>query len=136
MSVQLSERVIKLLCGDTFYERGEAYYKDGKVTLADQGPEASSFKAIVMGNHRYEVTIDIDLDGDVEAECSCLAFSTYDKYCQHVAAALLQIHHFQNEFDKPARIYPSLLHPEDRPYYDDDEADTTHLRNRYAAQAG
>lgn len=136
MSVQLSERVIKLLCGDTFYERGEAYYKDGKVTLADQGPEASSFKAIVMGNHRYEVTIDIDLDGDVEAECSCLAFSTYDKYCQHVAAALLQIHHFQNEYDKPARIYPSLLHPEDRPYYDDDEAETTHLRNRYAAQAG
>jgi len=139
MSIQLSHRVIKLLCGDAFYERGEAYYRNGKVTITSSNPQAASYEAAVLGKRRYEVTINIDRDGDVDAACTCLAFSTYDKYCKHVAAALLHILDLQQESAKPARVYPSLLHPEDRPYEDedvDDEGDEAHIRPRFAGHAG
>ncbi|WP_419875351.1 SNF2 helicase associated domain-containing protein [Candidatus Pristimantibacillus sp. PTI5] len=139
MSAHLSRRIIKLLCGDTFYERGDAYHRDGKVTITSSDPQAGSYSADVHGNKRYEVTIEIDRNGDVEAVCTCLAFSTYDKYCMHVAAALLQVHDDRQEYDKPARVYPSLLHPEDRPGEDDGDAEesgSSHLQQRFAKPAG
>ncbi|OMF22532.1 helicase SNF [Paenibacillus sp. FSL H8-0548] len=137
MSVHLSHRIIKLLCGDAFYARGQAYYKDGKVTIDSSNAELSSFTATVLGNHRCEVEIAIDKNGDVDAECSCLAFSTYDSYCQHVAAALLSIHDLQNEAIQPARKFPSLLHPEDQPYDDEaEDSDAAHLSTRFARHAG
>lgn len=138
MSIQLSPRVIKLLCGETFYERGEAYYRDGKVTITSSNPQASSYEAAVLGNTRYEVTIEIDRNGDVDAECSCLASSTYDKYCKHVAAVLLHIHDLQRQSGRPDRIYPSLLHPENRPYGDDvdNEEDESYIHPRIAGHSG
>lgn len=136
MSVLLTTRIIKQLCGDTFYERGEAYYRDGKVTITGSNPQASSYDAVVLGEGRCEVAVDIDRDGDVDASCTCLAFSSYDKYCKHVAAALLQILELQNQEDKPARKFPSLLHPEDRPYDDEEEEEVAHLHPRYAGHAG
>ncbi|MDQ8734358.1 SNF2 helicase associated domain-containing protein [Paenibacillus sp. LHD-38] len=139
MSTHLSRRIIKLLCGDSFYERGEAFNRDGNVTLTSSTPQAGSYSAIIHGNKRYEVTIEVDRNGDVEAACTCLAFSSYDKYCMHVAAALLQILDAQEQGDKPARVYPSLLHPEDRPYEDDEDAeesDSLQLQPRFANSAG
>ncbi|NIK78960.1 superfamily II DNA or RNA helicase [Paenibacillus castaneae] len=136
MSFQLSKRIIKLLCGDSFYERGEAYYRDGKVMITVSNPNpsgTSSYEAIVQGTRRYDVTIDIDPIGDIDAVCSCLAFSSYDKYCNHVAAALLQIAEQGAGEDKPPRAYPSLLHPEDRP--SDDEDDEGLLTPRFAGKA-
>jgi uncharacterized Zn finger protein len=79
MSALLSHRVIKLLCGDAFYIRGEAYYRDGKVMIESSNSELSSFTATVLGNKRYEVAITIDKSGDVDAECSCLAFSMWPR---------------------------------------------------------
>ncbi|RCW48562.1 DEAD/DEAH box helicase [Paenibacillus prosopidis] len=137
MSFPLSKRVIKLLCGDTFYERGEAYYRDRKVTINNSDAEASSYDAVVQGKKRYTVAIAIDRNGDVDAECTCLAFSTYDKYCKHVAATLLQIHELEVEGGKPARKYPSLLHPEDRPSEEEDENEEleAHIHPRFAKYA-
>ncbi|WP_138755599.1 DEAD/DEAH box helicase [Paenibacillus sinopodophylli] len=122
MRAPLSQRIIKLLCGETFYERGKAYFNTGEVTLVDADPKSGSYSAIVNGNNRFDVTIEIDPANDVDAACTCLAFSTYDKYCAHVAAALLQIHELEERTRQPVRVYPSLLHPEDRPY-DDEEGE-------------
>lgn len=131
MTHPLSNRIIKILCGDTFYERGEAYYSNGKVTITNASPHGRSYHATVHGSTRYEVTIDIDRDGDVDAGCSCLAFSSYDKYCQHVAAALLQIQEREELEDKIPRVYPSLLHPEDRPIEEEDFYEE-HLQPRFS----
>ncbi|MGO4548781.1 SNF2 helicase associated domain-containing protein [Paenibacillus sp. 2TAB23] len=138
MHAQLSLRIIKLLCGEAFYERGEAYFQDGKVTIKDSDPITGSYSAIVQGKKRYDVTIEIDRALDVDAVCTCLAFSTYDKYCKHIAAALLQIHELQELNDRPTKVYPSLLHPEDRPYDDDAAEDSplSHIEPRYAKHAG
>jgi superfamily II DNA or RNA helicase len=135
MSISLSKRVIKLLCGDTFYERGEAYYRGRRVTIKNSDAEASTYDAVVQGNKRYSVSINIDRNGDVDAECTCLAFSTYDKYCKHIAATLLQIHELKTEGGNPARKYPSLLHPEDRPSEEEEEVAEAHIDPRFAKHA-
>ncbi|CAM4167238.1 SNF2 helicase associated domain-containing protein [Paenibacillus alkaliterrae] len=133
MSSRLSKRVIKLLCGEAFYERGEAFYNAGKVTITHTGD--SSYDVVVQGASRNDVTIVIDRNGDVDAHCSCLAFSSYETYCQHAAAALLQIHELESVSDKPARKFPSLLHPEDQPAHADEELEEGQLVPRFARHA-
>ncbi|OPA79253.1 helicase SNF [Paenibacillus selenitireducens] len=92
MSFYLTERIIKLLCGTSAYDKGQADYQAGKVTLTHDDPDAFTYEAIVQGNTECKVTIEIDSNGDIGAECTCLAFYSYDTYCKHVAAALLHIH--------------------------------------------
>ncbi|WP_141504567.1 DEAD/DEAH box helicase [Paenibacillus luteus] len=137
MSVQLTTRVIKSLCGDTFFERGQAYYRAGKVDIEAVNSLQTNFTIRIQEDSSYEVIIDIKRNGDVDADCSCLAFSTYDFYCKHVAAALLQIRDFQAQQGNAKRVYPSLLHPEDQPYEDEEEDEDAfenngHLTPRYA----
>ncbi|WP_424767632.1 SNF2 helicase associated domain-containing protein [Paenibacillus sp. sgz302251] len=134
MRAPLSIRIIKLLCGDAFYERGEDYYKAGKVSITHA--EETSYDAVVHGEMRYDVSIVMDRSGDVDAHCSCLAFSTYDHYCKHIAAALLQIHALEEASNKPARKYPSLLHPENQPLDEEEDYEAEgHLRPQYARNA-
>lgn len=92
MSFYLTERIIKLLCGTNAYDKGQADYQAGKVTLTHDDPDVFTYEAIIQGNTECKVTIDIDSNGDIEAVCTCLAFHSYDTYCKHVAATLLAIH--------------------------------------------
>ncbi|CAH1225587.1 RNA polymerase-associated protein RapA [Paenibacillus plantiphilus] len=96
MSYQLTERVIKQLCGQTSYDKGAAYYRAGKVTLTYKNAEALSYKAAVRANGSFQVSIDIEHNGDVAAECSCSTFFTFDKHCKHIAAVLLHIRNIQD----------------------------------------
>ncbi len=112
MSFHLTKRVIKLLCGRFSYERGEAYYEDGKVSLMNGDPEASLYEATVKGTSNYDVTVEIDRNGDVEAECTCPAYYTYDNYCKHIAAVLLNVHDFRQDGRSQGRSYASLLQHE------------------------
>ncbi|TFE22844.1 DEAD/DEAH box helicase [Cohnella luojiensis] len=109
MSFQLTKRVIKLLCGPFAYERGETYYRAGKVTITDFDHESSSYRATVKGTVSYHIKADIDSNGNVDARCVCPAFDSSPKYCKHIAAALLSIHDVQNTGKSPVRAYPSLL---------------------------
>ncbi|MFC5531169.1 SNF2 helicase associated domain-containing protein [Cohnella yongneupensis] len=110
MSFQLTQRVIKLLCGPFAYERGEAYHRSRKVTFSSYDAEGARFDATVHGNLDYQVNVEIDSNGDVSAQCGCPAFLNYNNYCKHIAAVLLNIHDIQHAGRAPVRAYsPSLL---------------------------
>ncbi|MBS5914807.1 MAG: SWIM zinc finger family protein, partial [Paenibacillus macerans] len=110
MSFQLTQRVIKLLCGRISYERGEAYYRAGKVIFQQIDHASRVYAADVSGTGLYHVSVQIDQHGDVHAECNCPAFYTYTNYCKHIAAVLLGVHDLQQNGKPPVRSYPSLLH--------------------------
>lgn len=83
MGFSVSERVIKLLCGKSIFEKGLAYYQTESVDIIeveeynDSIPDLprSRYEAIVQGAIDYEVMVVIDIDGDVQAECNCPAYS-------------------------------------------------------------
>ncbi len=131
MSFQLTKRVIKLLCGPFAYERGETYYRAGKVTITDYDQESSFYRATVKGNVSYHVKIDIDSNGDVDAKCVCPAFDSSPKYCKHIAAALLNIHDVQNSGKSPVRAYPSLLHEDGISVADRNGGSVSQLTSRF-----
>ncbi|MFB5678489.1 SNF2 helicase associated domain-containing protein [Paenibacillus terreus] len=113
MSFQLTKRVIKELCGRFSYERGEAYQSAGRVRFTANRPDRSFYEADVRGTSLYQVTVNME-DGDVYALCTCPAFESYDKYCKHIAAVLLEIHDHEHGIRPPIRSYESALFPEKR----------------------
>ncbi|MBD2868913.1 DEAD/DEAH box helicase [Paenibacillus arenilitoris] len=133
MHPQLTNRLIKQLCGDLFYARGEALYRAEGVTLTKTG--AGSYEARVMDMTPCLVSVELDGDGDVQAGCSCMAAGSYDTYCKHVAAALLRIAATEGGSDQPVRKFPSLLHPENRPAEEEaEEGVLTPRRDRHERQ--
>ncbi|GJM82703.1 hypothetical protein HMSSN139_51990 [Paenibacillus sp. HMSSN-139] len=113
MSFQLTQRVIKLLCGRIAYERGEAYYRTGKVTFLRIDHGSRVYEAAVSGTGHYHVALQIDQHGDVHAECNCPAFYSYNNYCKHIAAVLLGIHDMLQGGKPPVRPSRSLLHQDE-----------------------
>ncbi|MEK8127314.1 DEAD/DEAH box helicase [Paenibacillus filicis] len=115
MSFQLTERIIKLLCGPIAFQRGAVYVQEGRVTLRDRESEESVYEAVVRGKDSFHVSVAIGPNGDVDAGCSCPAFHEDDNYCMHVAAVLLQLQHLENEGLPPVqdRSFASSLHLEE-----------------------
>jgi len=99
MQVPLTLKRIRALCGESAYERGEAYSLAGKVQFVNKYPLTPYYSATVQGNSAYQVTVEIEPSGEIDAECSCLAFYSYDHYCKHVAAVLIQIHDILHGID-------------------------------------
>jgi superfamily II DNA or RNA helicase len=102
MGFSVSERVIKLLCGRSAFEEGQAYYRSGKVEFIyyedreedmSSGSSPSEYVALIQGNRgsKYNVRAEIDSDGDVNARCSCSAFEHKGAYCKHIAAVLAAV---------------------------------------------
>ncbi|WPS85928.1 DEAD/DEAH box helicase [Brevibacillus halotolerans] len=90
MSFQLNRRIIKTLCGQVSYEKGDVYYRTGKVMITHYDPDQQSYQATVNAGSGYQVTVRVDRE-EVSAECTCPTLSSYDKFCQHIAAVLLSI---------------------------------------------
>ncbi|WP_281272500.1 DEAD/DEAH box helicase [Paenibacillus taihuensis] len=95
MSNSLTLSAIMSMCGQLSYKKGEAAFRSGKVTITRYEPDGSRCEAIVKLQERFDVSVRIDEDGDVAAGCSCPTLSSYDKYCSHIAAVLLQLHDAQ-----------------------------------------
>ncbi|MEI7027720.1 SWIM zinc finger family protein [Paenibacillus sp. y28] len=74
MSAPLTERFIRLVCGQASFEQGESDYRAGKVRLADYDPDRPVYEASVTGSGMYRVHAELDRNGDVRAECTCPAF--------------------------------------------------------------
>lgn len=99
MGFSVSERVIKLLCGKSIFEKGLAYYQTESVDIIeveeynDSIPDLprSRYEAIVQGAIDYEVMVVIDIDGDVQAECNCPAYSHGGPFCKHIAAVMINV---------------------------------------------
>ncbi len=101
MSNVLTHRAIKSLCGRFAYEKGAAYYRTRKVTFTRYDAEADVYAATVKANSTHQVAVTIERNGDVTAECTCPKLHSYDTYCQHVAAVLLNIHALRQEDRSP-----------------------------------
>ncbi|WCK54104.1 SNF2 helicase associated domain-containing protein [Aneurinibacillus sp. Ricciae_BoGa-3] len=97
MYFQLTQQMIKSLCGPLTYEKGEAYYHARKVILTNYDPETSIYEATVKGKSSFQVTVKINQNGDVDAECTCPTLDSYDNNCQHIAAVLLNIIEIEQE---------------------------------------
>jgi hypothetical protein len=97
MNVQLTTDMIKTLCGKASYDKGEAYYLNGKVLFTYSDLESGIYTATVKGKSREQVSLRTKVEGEVEVECSCPTLSSYPYYCQHIAAVLFSIHHIQQQ---------------------------------------
>ncbi|MUT68724.1 DEAD/DEAH box helicase [Paenibacillus sp. NEAU-GSW1] len=114
MGFNLSLRVIKLLCGAESFRIGEIYNKQNGVTITENDESSNRYKAVVTGDgSRYSVTIELDRNGDLEAACGCPAYFTQSVQCKHIAAALIRLYEVTEKSYQPARVVPSLLHPND-----------------------
>ncbi|RXZ82324.1 helicase SNF [Paenibacillaceae bacterium] len=112
MIVHLSDRIIKQLCGVAGYNHGAEYYSAKKVSFSSYNADTGRFAADVSGGDggRYGVSITVDQDGAVEAACTCPAFSTYDKYCKHIAAVLLNVRQVERDKLPASQSFPSKLY--------------------------
>ncbi|WIG43546.1 SNF2 helicase associated domain-containing protein [Bacillus toyonensis] len=95
MSFTLNKSIIKEVCGETSYKRGEAYYKSNKVIINHYDENKEICEATVKGNEDFHVTVEKFKKGDVVAKCSCPSLASFQTYCQHVAAVLIQINYNQ-----------------------------------------
>ncbi|MEN1935229.1 SNF2 helicase associated domain-containing protein [Paenibacillus sp. 102] len=95
MSFTLNKTIIKQLCGETSYKKGEAYYKTNKVDITNYNAQRNICEAIVKGNEDFYVKIETADNGDVVGECTCPSLASFHTYCQHIAAALLYINNLQ-----------------------------------------
>ncbi|WP_249872327.1 DEAD/DEAH box helicase [Oceanobacillus saliphilus] len=87
MKIKLNQKIIMDRCGAVSFKRGEAYYRNGKVTLDTYNPD--QIKAVVSSLEDFYVTIEKSKDGDFRVACSCPSLASFHKECQHVAAVLL-----------------------------------------------
>lgn len=95
----MNERTIQTLCGQTSFRKGEVFYRTGKVTLAlsETGSDRVVYEADVKDNGSCRVQIVLGPKGEIEASCACSVHFSFDKYCKHVAAVLLQLMASQQE---------------------------------------
>jgi non-specific serine/threonine protein kinase len=89
MKIDIDE--IRKLFAPHIYERGEGYYRDGRVHLVEIEPKY--FKAMVAGTHDYLVEVNEEEDGWLFTDCTC----PYDAHCKHVVAALLAAQDYYHE---------------------------------------
>ena len=94
MIKNLTARDISRSLSSTYLERGQVYYRQGKVTRQEIHLDGNGVTAIVSGSGRnaYHVKIRlVELPGGgmgIDGECSCpVAYN-----CKHVAAALISAH--------------------------------------------
>ncbi|KFM98497.1 helicase SNF [Bacillus clarus] len=95
MGFTLNKSIIKELCGETSYKRGETYYRSNKVIVNHYDENKEICEATVEGNEDFHVTVEKAKKDDIVAKCSCPSLASFQTYCQHVAAVLLYINYNQ-----------------------------------------
>ncbi|OIK15712.1 helicase SNF [Bacillus sp. MUM 116] len=90
MNVTLSQKMIKQLCGEHSYKKGEELSRRKKVVLSDYSPDQEIFHATVLGTSDFVVTV-TNKQGQIESACTCPKLASYQKSCHHVAAVLVEI---------------------------------------------
>jgi len=106
MAFHLTRQEIRLLCGRLAYEKGEVYVRERKVTLMQYDPDYGVYEAVVSGWEDFAVSIEFAQDRGMEASCTCPSLSSYENYCQHIAAVLIHLHEHA-EYGTMLRSYSS-----------------------------
>lgn len=85
MTARFDIDALKAFVGDKVFARGEAYCRDGLVTIIDTNP--ARVRAHVSGSENYRTTV-TGRGADIGGDCSCPAFSDFGP-CKHIAATAL-----------------------------------------------
>lgn len=93
MNFLLTETIIKRLCGETSYKKGEAYFQAKKVTIKNSIAHSPTIEASISGNRIFHVSIPNVEKGYDYATCTCPKLASINTYCQHIAATL---HHIRD----------------------------------------
>ncbi|MCA0173964.1 DEAD/DEAH box helicase [Bacillus sp. RAR_GA_16] len=93
MERKINNNLIKEMCGDLSFKKGEAYFHSDKVSFLHKS--SGKYEATVHGVEDFHVTIKTDHNGHLQAACSCPSLATFQKDCQHIAAVLIAIQHVQ-----------------------------------------
>nr|WP_295972265.1 DEAD/DEAH box helicase [uncultured Bacillus sp.] len=94
MNIKINLKMIKEMCGNTAFKRGEAFYHGNKVEFHEDDDEVC--EAVVKGAEDFCVKLKRIESGKLEAACTCPKLSSFQKECQHVAAVLLALYHRKN----------------------------------------
>lgn len=84
--------MIKSLCGDGAYRKGEALFRAGRAevrTLPEEGEQA--YEAFVRDGQTWYLTLRFGSGDAVTAECECSSGFAFERCCKHTAAALLEL---------------------------------------------
>ncbi|SES62810.1 Superfamily II DNA or RNA helicase, SNF2 family [Oceanobacillus limi] len=95
MQIKLNKKIIQERCGAVSYKKGEAFYRNGKVDIAEVTPD--SLQATVIGVEDFHVHLEKRKD-DIDASCSCPSLSSFNKDCQHIAAVLIAWQDLQKNY--------------------------------------
>ncbi|OWA34575.1 helicase SNF [Saccharibacillus sp. O16] len=86
-----NERMIKSLCGDSAYRKGEALFRAGRVHIRQlPNEEAQVYEADVRDGQNWHLTLRFGGDDAVIADCECSTGFAFERCCKHSAAALLE----------------------------------------------
>ncbi|WP_045514890.1 DEAD/DEAH box helicase [Neobacillus niacini] len=100
MSITLSQKQIKEMCGTVSFKRGDSFYRAGKVSFDYFSPNRC--EATVKGTEDFYVTVNNEENGDLHTACSCPTLLSVKTDCQHIAAVLLTIYEHQQRGTVPA----------------------------------
>ncbi|MCD8078718.1 MAG: SNF2 helicase associated domain-containing protein [Lachnospiraceae bacterium] len=86
---------IRSLCYGNTYNKGRAYFQDGKVKEFRIEPSEENLEVTAevrgSGRHIYEVELKISPDDDIlETSCTCPAFESYWGICKHCVAVAFE----------------------------------------------
>ncbi|WP_270169026.1 DEAD/DEAH box helicase [Paenibacillus sp. SYP-B4298] len=91
MDFELTDWLVRVLCGSLDYERGVRLYRDGRVRIQAEDWEQGYVVAEVSDAEMLAVSVELIPPGTVKAQCSCSSSRATDEYCCHCAAVLLVI---------------------------------------------
>lgn len=87
-----NERMVKSLCGDGAYRKGEALFRASRAEvrpLPEEGEQA--YEAFVRDGQTWYLTFRFGSGDAVTAECECSSGFAFERCCKHTAAALLEL---------------------------------------------
>ncbi|RLL43650.1 helicase SNF [Oceanobacillus piezotolerans] len=101
MELKLNQKAIKERCGQVSFKRGEAIFRSGKVTIENN--KHSFIEIRVKEKETFHVLVTMDEKDKIITSCDCPSLPSFQKDCQHIAAALIAIHN-ERHIQKSTRI--------------------------------
>ncbi|WP_066054210.1 DEAD/DEAH box helicase [Robertmurraya korlensis] len=95
MKIRLNQKIIKDMCGNVSFKRGDSFYRADRVTF--QKYQLNDCEATVTGAEDFHVKVEVDSHGDFQSSCSCPSLPSFKNECQHIAAVLLAIYDYQKK---------------------------------------
>ncbi|KAF0819950.1 DNA/RNA helicase [Bacillus sp. ZZV12-4809] len=90
MDIKLTHKMIKERCGTVSFKRGDAFFRNKKVTIHKYNDDIC--EASVSAGEDFYVEIEKTSGNGLKITCSCPRLASFDKECQHAAAVLLAIY--------------------------------------------